>query len=162
MLTFTRAAPFTTRVFYPISRPALAGVVFRAGLVEGACVFLTVGLLFSVMGLGAGWGAGYGTRLDFVPHFLRALLGTMILLPVVQGVRLRVQNRRAGRSPETVVLLIMGVTGLVTAVSVWSFVSPALLPGAGLEIVVSLVLLSLSQVLYRRWLGRYYLRGDLT
>jgi hypothetical protein len=161
VLTFMRAAPLSSRLLYPISRRDMARVVSAAGALEWLCVFAFIGGLFLSLGLLAGWTSGYGIRLDFVPHFFRSLVATMALVPVAQWARLRARIRGASRAPHAVVLLILAVAGQVTAVSVWSFVSPDLFPAAGLEVSASLALLATSQLLYWMWVRRFHAGEDL-
>ena len=75
------------------------------GLVE-----TLIALTIFVIGLVAGWFAGFETRFDFVPFFFRPVAGTLILLPLVYWMRLHLKTGAQSPSGNGLVLVISPAT----------------------------------------------------
>jgi len=146
---------------YPLCRRDRARVFFRCGLVDAAVLLFVVGLGLAVLGQTAGWLVGYELRLDFVPFHLRALLATVVLMPLAHWGGLRLRPARARKSPNTLAALIFGLVGFVAVVGVWSFYSPLFLTTPPIELSVMVALVVISQLLHRRRLVRYFAVADL-
>ena len=86
---------------YPISRLGWARIMLYANLVSRCLFLLTLAVCFTALGLLAGWLAGFGLRLDFIPFFVWPLLITVILMPLPQLAGLRLGMGRRSRSGET-------------------------------------------------------------
>ncbi len=159
-LAFSKPAAVEEGRPYPLSRDDRSRIAFRGNLVTSALFLLVVGPGFFLVAQAAGWAAGLPLRLDFIPHFLRALLATLVLMPAVSWIRLRTrsfQDRPAGeRGIVTTVWLIV----LWVAVGVGCFLTP-LLVAPLVELAMLAVLILLSQSIYRRSLRWHFATADL-
>lgn len=146
---------------YPLSRRQRARVAFRAGLVDvGFFVGILAPVLFALGSL-TGRAVGIGIRFDFMPLFLRALLVTVVLMPLVHRGRIRLRAATRRKDENTQVWTVFGIIGFVTVVTVATFLSAALFPRPATELAVLVVALVVSQVLYRRMLNVHYRTADL-
>ncbi len=160
-LAFSKPAAVEEARPYPLSRADRGRIAFLGNLVTTTLFILVVGLGAFMIAQSAGWIAGLPLRLDFVPFFLRALLGTVLMMPAVFWIRLRTRsflNRPAGeRGIVTLLWLIASWIWII----IWCFVIPLILPSPAAELLVSLALIGLSQWLYRHNLRRHFATVDL-
>jgi hypothetical protein len=153
-------AGLKTSLLYPLSRSDRARVTFRAGLVDATTLFLAVGGGLLLLGQTAGWLTGHSVRLDFMPFFLRGLLGTVALMPLALGASLRIRTSGGRSSSDALVWMVLGLIGFVVAVVTWSYHFPDF-GSPAIEITTSLALVATGQLAYRRWLRRFFAGGDL-
>ncbi len=151
----------TTSLAYPLSRRRRAVVAHRAGLIDAAFFFLAVGGSLSIIGLVAGWFAGYEARFDFVPFFFRPMAGTLILLPLVYWMRFHLKTAARIQAGDGLVLVILAVIGFVAAVLIWSYPLARLVPSTLVGVGASLLLFFGAQAIFRRKLGTFYATRDL-
>jgi len=146
---------------YPLSRRQRAGVSFRAGLVDVGFFLGVVGPILFALGSLAGRAVGIGSRFDFMPWFLRALLVTVILMPVVHRGRIRLRAATRRKDEHTQVWVVFGIIAFVTVVTVATLLSGVLFPRPVTELTVLGVALVGSQLLYHRSLRVHYATADL-
>ncbi len=161
VLAFSKPAAVEEGRPYPLSRADRGRVAFLGNLVTTLLLILVVGLGAFAVAQGAGWAAGLPLRLDFIPLFLRAVLGTVLVMPAVFWIRLRTrsfQNRPAG---ERGIVTLVWLIGMWFWVIVWCSVMPLILPWPAAELSVSAALIGLSQWLYRRNLRWHFSTADL-
>ena len=162
MLCLKAPATPSSGVLYPLSRRAFARVAFRGAQVETAIYFLAVTVGFLLVGLAAGALLGYETRLDFLPFFMRPLMATTVLLPLLQYGRLRLQSPERHSDQNGFLLVAAGIIGFVVLVSTWTYFAPQVFVSARVEITAFLVLLVVSRLLLRTSLLRYFTSADLS
>ncbi len=146
---------------YPLSRGDRCRIAFWGHLANLALFALTAGLGFFLIAQTVGWAVGYGLRLDFLPHYLRVLLATLVLMPLVWWFRLRNGSCESWEPGERAVAMIFGILLIWIAIGMWSFLVPLMLPSAVAEVATLAVLLALSLWSYRRNLVRYFATADL-
>jgi hypothetical protein len=161
MLCLRAPASPNSGVLYPLSRRAFARVAFRGAQVETAIYFLAITFGFLLVGLGAGALLGYETRLDFLPFFMRPLMATMVLLPLLQFGRLRLRSQQRQADQNGFLLVAGGIIGFVTLVSIWTYFAPQIFRTTRVEIVAFLVLLVTSRLLYWVVVKRHFASADL-
>ena len=156
-----RPVAFSSAMTYPLSRRQHAQVKFRGGLVDGGVFLFIVAPCMFAVGHLMGWLVGYEVRFDFMPYFFRALMITLILIPLAHWGRLGLIAATRRKSEYTMVGIIFGVTGFVLAVLVLSVISAGLLKSPAVELVVLVVALLVSQLVYRHKLTDYFRTADL-
>ncbi len=147
---------------YPLSRADRSRLALLANAVTILLYVLGVGLGAFILAQGAGWAAGLPLRTDFVPFFLRAVLGTALVMPAVFWIRLRTrsfQNRPPGERGVVTLVWLIAMWIWITA---WCFVIPMLLTRPATELLVTAALIGVSQWLYRQNLRRHFETADLT
>ena len=95
------------------------------------------------------------------PFFLRALLVTVVLMPLAHCGRLSLRAASRRRDENTQVWVVIGVIGFVGIATLATFLSAALFHRPGVELAALTVALSVSQLLYRRHLSVFYRTADL-
>ena len=105
--------------------------------------------------------AGYGVRLDFLPHYLRGLLATLVLMPLVSSERLRTRSCESWEPGERMVAILVGVFLIWLVVGIWSFWVPTMPPSVTAELGVLSGLLLLGLWYYRRRLEEHFATADL-
>ena len=160
-LAFSKPAAVETGRPYPLSRADRGRLAFLANAVTTLLYFLGVAVAAFTIAQGAGLAAGLSPRLDFVPHFLRVLLGTVLVMPAVFWIRLRTrsfQNRPAG---ERGIITLVWLIAMWIWITTWYSLIPLILPSPMLELLISTGLIALSQWLYRRNLRWHFGTADL-
>jgi len=145
---------------YPLSRSGRARVHFRGGLVDNA-LFLLFAAFVYVAGHLTGWLVGIEPRFDFMPYYFRALMLTLILMPLAYRGRLALLAATRRGAENTMLGVIFGVTAFVIAVIVLSVISAGLLVPPLAELTVLIAALVVSQWIYRQSLTDYYRAADL-
>lgn len=148
-------------VLYPLSRRAFAGVVFRGAQVEAAVYFAAVFLGFLLVGLAAGALLGYEARLDFLPFFMRPLMATTVLLPLLQYGRLRMRSPQRQTDQNAFLWVVAGVIAFVTLVSIWTYFAPRVFGATRVELAAFPVLLVISRLLHWARVKRHFATADL-
>ncbi len=161
ILCLKASATPNSGVLYPLSRKAFAGVAFRGGQVEAGFYFVAIFVGFLLVSLVAGALVGYETRLDFLPFFVRPLIATTVLLPLLQYGRLRMQAPGRQKEQNAFLLVVGGVLGFVTMVSIWTYFAPQVFRTTRVEIVAFLVLLLTSRLVYWVAVRRHFASADL-
>jgi hypothetical protein len=161
VLVLWSPASLNTTLAYPLSRRLRAAVTHRAALVDAGAFFVAVGATLSMAGIVAGWLAGYELRFDFVPFFVRALIGTLILMPLAHWGRLYLGIAIKRRTGDTLVPVILGVVGFVAVVLIWTYQSAGLFVSPVVGVATSIVLLAISQAVFGWGLKSFYARRDL-
>ena len=156
-----RPVAFTAAIAYPLSRRQHAQVFFRGGLVDGGIILFIVAPCLFTVGHLMGWLVGYGIRFDFMPYFFRALMITLILIPLAHWGRLGLLAATRRKSGNTMLGVIFGVIGFVLAVLVLSVISAGLIGSPEVELAVLAAALLVSQLVYRRKLRNYFRTADL-
>jgi len=146
---------------YPLSRRSLAQVSFRGAQAGATLLFVTTGLVCVVVGLVTGYLVGYETELDFFPFFLRPLMATTVLLPLLQYGRLRLRTSDLRKSENTYLYLSFGIVGFVVLVGLYTYLAPLVFTSPWDEFAISLILLVTSRFIYRVQLDRYFTNADL-
>jgi hypothetical protein len=146
---------------YPLSRRQHAQVFFRGGLVEGGILLFIVAPCLFAAGHLLGWLVGYEIRFDFMPYFFRALMVTLILMPLAHRGRLALLAATRRRAENTMVGVIFGICGFVVAVLVLAVISAGLLESPAVELAVLAAALLVSQLIYRQMLANYFRTADL-
>ena len=162
MLCLKAPATPNSGVLYPLSRRSFASVAFRGAQVEAVIYFLAVTVGFLLVGLAAGALLGYETRLDFLPFFMRPLMATTVLLPLIQYGRLRLQSPERHSDQNGFLLVSAGIIGFVVLVSIWTYFAPQVFVSDRVEVSAFVVLLVLSRLLLRTSLLRYFTSADLS
>ncbi|MGD8331986.1 MAG: hypothetical protein PVJ49_21305 [Acidobacteriota bacterium] len=161
MMALRARSPLANHLPYPLSRRRRATVVHRSELIDSALLFCGMTLVLSAIGIVAGWVAGFETRFDYLPFFAIPLCGTLILMPVAQwgGFLLgRAVDRRDG---NTLLPMILGYAGLITATVIWTAKSARLFASPVVGVGVSLLLFAAVQAAFRYLLGRFFATQDL-
>ena len=150
-----------TTLLYPISRQLRARTVHRRGLIDVAVFFLGFGTFLAVVGWLAGWAAGYEAHPDYLPFYLRPLAATALLMPAAftSGLWFSALVRR--QSGNTLVANIFVVIACVGAVWALTLASPRIFHSPALEAIAIAALLMATQIVYLRWLERYFSTADL-
>ena len=148
-------------LLYPLSRRSLAGITFRGAQAGAALLFVAIGLSCVLVGLVAGYFAGYETAMDFFPFFLRPLIATTVLLPLLQYGRLRLHTSILRRNENAFLLVAFGIAGFVVLVGIWTYLTPLVFSSSSDEVATSLVLLVTSRFIYGAQLERYFTTADL-
>lgn len=161
ILSFWNPVALRAGLAYPLSRRQLARVTYRASLLEAAISSLVVGGSLFVVGQAAGWAVGLPVRLDFLPLFFRALLMTLVGLPLVQWLRARAWNAGFVKKKDAYVVLMVGLIAFVAAVTVATFVLANALPSTVAQLVTLGVAWAASQALYRKKLQDHFTGADL-
>ncbi len=146
-------------LLYPIARWQRARVAYRGSLQESAAFTLVMGLVFLVVGYLGGWSVGHEYRADFVPVFVRPLLATLVLLPSAQYLGMLSSTSDFNNRRNALPALIVGFTGFVVVVLIWTLALPPAI--SRVELVVVSGALVVSQLIYRYALQVRFLRADL-
>lgn len=155
-------APLAGRLCYPLSRRQRAGVALRAGLVDCGVFFCAVTIVMSVLGLVAGWLAGYETRFDYVPFFFVPLTGVLVVMPLVHWVGLYLGRAIDRREGFTLLPTILCYIGSMVLVTLWSMLLvPDLLGSAAAGLGAAAALFVLIQAAFRYKLGTFFATQDL-
>ena len=157
---FTPVA-FRSGMAYPLSRRQHAQVMYRGGLVDVSIFLFILAPALLAVGHLLGWLVGYEVRFDFMPYFFRALLITLILVPLAHWGRLTLWEATRRRSEHTMLGVIIGVTGFVLAVLALSVVSAGLLRPPAIELAGLSATLLASQLIHRQKLRNYFRTADL-
>ncbi len=160
MLASSRPVALALGRSYPLSRCQLAGIAYRGYLVTAVGYCLSVAAFCCGMTLAAGYLAGYQLRLDFVPLWLRALLWTLVALPLGQSLHLLSQGEDKRRSSESALARIALVLLIAVGVCFVTLIPAQLLPPS-MELAVVAVLVVASQTTFRRWIARFFATADL-
>jgi energy-coupling factor transporter ATP-binding protein EcfA2 len=144
-----------------VDSAALAQVSFRGAQAGATLLFVTTGLVCVVVGLVTGYLVGYETELDFFPFFLRPLMATTVLLPLLQYGRLRLRTSDLRKSENTYLYLSFGIVGFVVLVGLYTYLAPLVFTSPWDEFAISLILLVTSRFIYRVQLDRYFATVDL-
>ena len=161
-LAFAKPAAAEEARPYPLSRADRARLAFFGNLVTSALFLLVVGLGSFLVAQAVGWAVGLPLRLDFVPHFLRALLATLLAMPAVFWLRLRTGSFQDRPPGERGIVAIVWLIALWIWVGVWCFIiTPQVLASPAVELPVTAFLVLLTQTLYRRNLRRHFATEDL-
>jgi hypothetical protein len=158
-IVFATPLALRSKLLYPLARRQRSQIAHRASLALGATFAVLMAASFLIVGHLAGWLADYPLRMDFIPFFVRPLLGTLILLPSAQYAAVLSLTSNFTKQYGAAFLLIMGMTAFVTVVLAWSFLLPSVLTLT--EMVLSAALLIASQFVYRRALEKRYTQADL-
>ncbi len=148
-----------TGMLYPLDRRQRACVAYRGGLLELAGYAALMSTILLVVGYLAGWLVGYEFRVDFIPFFVRPLLVTLILLPLVQYVGVRGSLARSREDVGSVAVLVTGVIAFAFVVLIWSIASPPVVSLTEIGILGGLLVL--SQLLYRSAVYARFRHSDL-
>jgi hypothetical protein len=148
-------------ITHPLSRRQRARVHFRGGLIDAGIFLLLVAPGLFVLGHLMGWLVGHETRFDFMPFYLRPLLITVILMPLAHWGRLRLLAATRRKSENTLLGVVVGITGFVIAVGVATLISAASFRAPLAELVALIGALAVSQLLYRQMLMSHYRTADL-
>ena len=161
-LAFTAPVVVENDRGYPLSRGERCRIAFWGHLANLALYAAAAGLGFFLIAQTVGWTVGYGLRLDFLPHYLRGVLATLVLMPLVSWVRLRTRSFESWEPGEQGVVFVLGILGIWLAVGFWSLYVPlTYLPSVAVELGVLAALLCLMLWFYRRKLERYFATADL-
>ncbi len=159
-LAFLKPAAVEATWPYPLSRADRSRIAFSGNLVTSALFLLVVGSGAFLIAQAAGWAAGLPLRLDFVPHFLRALLATLIVMPAVFWIRLRTRSFQDRPPGERGIVTLVWMVALWLWVCLWCFVIGPLSSPA-VELAVTAVLILMSYAIYRSSLEHHFATADL-
>ncbi|MDH3626489.1 MAG: hypothetical protein OEV00_04700 [Acidobacteriota bacterium] len=147
---------------HPVSRLQRAQVAYRGGLVDLGFYLLVVGVGLYALGHLTGLWVGYTLRFDFMPFYFRALLVTLVLIPLGHWGRLKLQAASRRRAENMIVGVAFGVVGFVVLVVICVYLSPLIFVSPIVELTVLVSALLLSQWALRHKLADYYRTADLT
>jgi hypothetical protein len=154
-------AALNSAIFRPLSRQQQARVQFGGGLVDVALLLFILSPSLLAIGHYTGWLAGFEVRFDFMPYFFRVLLITLVLMPVAHRWRLQLEAATRKKADYTTIMVILAITGYSFAVSFLTFLSPRITGSFVVELATLVIALLVSQLIYRRWLLKYYRVADL-
>ncbi len=161
-LAFAKPAATEEARSYPLSRADRGRLSFLGNLVTSALFLGVVGTSSFLFAQAVGWAAGLPLRLDFVPHFARALLATLIAMPAVFWIRLRTRSFQDRPAGERGIVTTVWLIALWIWVGVWCFIiAPLVLALPAVELPVTAFLILLSQAIYGRSLRWHFATADL-
>jgi len=146
---------------YPVSRRRRAAVVHRSRLIDCALFTAGITLLLSIVGILAGWFAGYEPRFDYLPFFAIPLAGTLIVMPLAQLGGLHLARSVARHEGYTLFPMIIGYAVITAAVVIWTVVTRGLFASPAVGLGISLLLFVAFQAAFRHALGSYFATQDL-
>lgn len=161
LLAFEVPAAVASDRGYPLSRRDRCRIVFWGQLANLALYALAVGLGLFLIVQTVGWVVGYGLRLDSLPYYLRSLLATLVLMPMISFERLRARSFESREPGKRAIAFHSGTLMVISVVGLWSFMVTVVSPPVVVELGVMAALLAQSLRFHRRRLEEHFATADL-
>lgn len=161
IMAIFRPVSLAERMFYPLSRQQKADVQSAGSLFDMAIFLLVLAPLFLLLGHASGWVLGIESRLDYMPLFFRAILITLIMMPLAYRGRLEIRSATWQKDPYSMVGISLGLSVFTVVTVVLIVLAGSVFTSGAVELLGLLVLLLFSRMLYSTRLERYYRTADL-
>jgi hypothetical protein len=161
MTALSKPIALGDRLLYPLSREQRARVSFHGGLADAAILFLVLGAGLFAIGHVVGLLVGFEPHFDYMPYYLRALLVTLVLMPLAHWGRFRLQIARREKAELTIIGIVFGGAGFVIAVVVGLWFTAVLFASPLAEFAVMAAAFAFTHLIYRKKLQDYYRTADL-